>query len=332
MLERPSAKAGPNSTPWSTLTFCTGNGHCSRAWRRAWSMAGGRTAATTRAAANREASSTSVAIARSWPASRIRITSIWTLSPGLVARTAGLRTGVTVDFEDNYSGEYQVPTVLPARFPNLLVNGSQGIAVAMATNIPPHNLREVIDATIHLIDHPDATPDDLMQFVKGPDFPTGGLILGRQGIMDAYRTGRGSIKMRAKAEIVETRRGGTAIIVTELPYQVSPRSVLTRIKELVDARELDGIRDAKAFGRYCADRIAEAIEFEGPDTVAAVFLEPVQNAGGCFPPPPGYFERVREICDEYDVLLVSDEVICAYGRIGSMFACNDFGYVPDIIT
>ncbi|MGH3722823.1 MAG: aspartate aminotransferase family protein [Mycobacterium sp.] len=90
--------------------------------------------------------------------------------------------------------------------------------------------------------------------------------------------------------------------------------------------------DAKAFGRYCADRIAEAIEFEGPDTVAAVFLEPVQNAGGCFPPPPGYFERVREICDEYDVLLVSDEVICAFGRIGSMFACDDLGYVPDIIT
>ncbi len=150
----------------------------------------------------------------------------------------------TVDFEDNYSGEYQVPAVLPARFPNLLVNGSQGIAVAMATNIPPHNLREVIDATIHLIDHPDATADDLMQFVKAPDFPTGGYILGRQGIMDAYRTGRGSIKMRAKAEIVETKRGGQAIVVTELPYQVSPRSVLTRIKELVDARELDGIRDA----------------------------------------------------------------------------------------
>lgn len=90
--------------------------------------------------------------------------------------------------------------------------------------------------------------------------------------------------------------------------------------------------DEKAFGAYCADRIAEAIEFEGPDTVAAVFLEPVQNAGGCFPPPPGYFERVREICDEYDVLLVSDEVICAFGRIGSMFACEDFGYTPDIIT
>ena len=90
--------------------------------------------------------------------------------------------------------------------------------------------------------------------------------------------------------------------------------------------------DIKAWGEYCADRIAEAIEFEGPDTVAAVFLEPVQNAGGCFPPPPGYFQRVREICDEYDVLLVSDEVICAYGRIGSMFACNEFDYIPDIIT
>ncbi|MCV7199608.1 aspartate aminotransferase family protein [Mycobacterium angelicum] len=90
--------------------------------------------------------------------------------------------------------------------------------------------------------------------------------------------------------------------------------------------------DLKEFGRWAADRIAEAIEFEGPDTVAAVFLEPVQNAGGSYPPPPGYFERVREICDEYDVLLVSDEVICAFGRIGSMFACNDFGYVPDMIT
>ena len=98
-------------------------------------------------------------------------------------------------------------------------------------------------------------------------------------------------------------------------------------------RQAEDLRDdPKAFGRWAADRIAEAIEFEGPDTVAAVFLEPVQNAGGCFPPPPGYFERVREICDEYDVLLVSDEVICAFGRIGSMFACEDFGYTPDIIT
>ena len=98
-------------------------------------------------------------------------------------------------------------------------------------------------------------------------------------------------------------------------------------------RAPDHLRDdPKAFGRWAADRIGEAIEMEGPDTVAAVFLEPVQNAGGCFPPPPGYFERVREICDQYDVLLVSDEVICAFGRIGSIFACDDFGYVPDMIT
>jgi DNA gyrase subunit A len=150
----------------------------------------------------------------------------------------------TVDFDENYSGEYREPTVLPARFPNLLVNGSQGIAVAMATNIPPHNLGEVIDATLHLIDHPDATPEDLMAFVKGPDFPTGGQILGRQGIIDSYTTGRGSVRMRATAEIVESKRGGVSIVVTALPYQVSPRAVLSRISELVNSRELEGIRDA----------------------------------------------------------------------------------------
>ena len=124
----------------------------------------------------------------------------------------------TVDKVPNYTNEEEEPSVLPSRFPNLLVNGSQGIAVGMATNIPPHNLGEVIDATIHLIDHPDATPDDLMHFVKGPDFPTGAYILGRSGIMDAYRTGRGSIKVRARAEIEETRTG-EQIVVTELPYQ-----------------------------------------------------------------------------------------------------------------
>ena len=113
----------------------------------------------------------------------------------------------TVDMVPNYDGSTEEPAVLPSRFPNLLVNGSQGIAVGMATNIPPHNLGEIIDATIHLIDHPDATPDDLMQFVKGPDFPTGASILGRAGIIDAYRTGRGSVKLRATAEIEEGKRG-----------------------------------------------------------------------------------------------------------------------------
>ncbi|CAN5281784.1 intein-containing DNA gyrase subunit A [soil metagenome] len=148
----------------------------------------------------------------------------------------------TADFGDNYSGEFTEPTVLPARFPNLLVNGSQGIAVGMATNIPPHNLGEVIDATVHLIDNPGATPDELMKFVLGPDFPTGAYILGRSGILDAYRTGRGSIRVRARAEIVENRKG-TFVIVSELPYQSSPNGILARIAELVTSRELEGIAD-----------------------------------------------------------------------------------------
>ncbi|MBW3547246.1 MAG: DNA gyrase subunit A, partial [Actinobacteria bacterium] len=148
----------------------------------------------------------------------------------------------TVDFVDNYSGEFTEPSVLPSRFPNLLVNGSQGIAVGMATNIPPHNLGEVIDAVNHLLDHPDATSDDLMAFVKGPDFPTGALILGRSGIMDAYRTGRGSVRLRARAEIVEGKRG-SSIVCTELPYQASPAGILMKIKDLVEAKELEGIAD-----------------------------------------------------------------------------------------
>ncbi len=149
----------------------------------------------------------------------------------------------TVDLQPNYDGSIEEPTVLPSRFPNLLVNGSQGIAVGMATNIPPHNLGEVIDATIHLIDHPDATPDDLMQFVKGPDFPTGASILGRAGIMDAYRTGRGSVKMRATATIEESARGAIEIVITQLPYQTSCSAIALRIQELVDGGDLDGIAD-----------------------------------------------------------------------------------------
>ena len=149
----------------------------------------------------------------------------------------------TVDMLPNYDNTTEEPSVLPARFPNLLVNGSQGIAVGMATSIPPHNLGEVIDATIHLIDHPEATAVDLMQFVKGPDFPTGGTILGRSGIIDAYTNGRGSIKMRAKATIEEGKRGQMQVLVTELPYQTSCNSIASRIQELVDSGELDGIAD-----------------------------------------------------------------------------------------
>jgi len=146
----------------------------------------------------------------------------------------------TVDFEANYDNSTQQPVVLPSRFPNLLVNGSQGIAVGMATKIPPHNLAEVIDATLYQIAHPDATPDDLMKFVKGPDFPTAAQILGRQGILDAYRTGRGSIKQRAVAEIEENAKD-TRIVVTEFPYEVSVESIEEKIYDLVKSGELDGI-------------------------------------------------------------------------------------------
>ena len=149
----------------------------------------------------------------------------------------------TVDMLPNYDGSTEQPSVLPARFPNLLVNGSQGIAVGMATNIPPHNLGEVIDATVHLIDNPEATSDDLMEFVKGPDFPTGGSILGRAGIIDAYRTGRGSVKMRATATIDEGKSGRMEIVVTELPYQTSCSAIAARITELVDNGDIDGIAD-----------------------------------------------------------------------------------------
>jgi DNA gyrase subunit A len=150
----------------------------------------------------------------------------------------------TVDFKENFDGKHKEPVVLPSRFPNLLVNGSQGIAVGMATNIPPHNLGEVIDATIHLLDHPDATPDDLMEFVKGPDFPTRAQILGRVGIRDAYRTGRGSIRLRAVAEIVEGRTGDQ-IVVTEVPYQVSVEQIARKAAELVDRGDLTGLRDIR---------------------------------------------------------------------------------------
>ncbi|HUC33586.1 MAG TPA: DNA gyrase subunit A [Ilumatobacteraceae bacterium] len=149
----------------------------------------------------------------------------------------------TVDMVSNYDNTTEEPSVLPARFPNLLVNGSQGIAVGMATSIPPHNLGEVIDATVHLINNPEATSDDLMQFVKGPDFPTGGSILGRAGIIEAYRTGRGSVKMRATAAIEEGKRGQMQIVVSELPYQTSCSSIAGRIQELVDGGDLDGIAD-----------------------------------------------------------------------------------------
>ncbi len=127
----------------------------------------------------------------------------------------------TVDFRPNYSGEREEPVVLPSRFPNLLVNGSTGIAVGMATNMAPHNLGEVTDAVLHALDNPDANVADLMEFVKGPDFPTGAYIVGNKGVKDALMTGRGSIKMRAVTDVVEIRKNRVAIVVTEIPYQMS---------------------------------------------------------------------------------------------------------------
>ena len=151
----------------------------------------------------------------------------------------------TVDLADTYDGQNQEPVVLPARFPNLLVNGGGGIAVGMATNIPPHNLNEVIDACVFVLDNPDAKANDLMKFVKGPDFPTGALILGRDGIKDAYRTGRGSIKMRAVTDIEEGRRGEGRIVVTEVPYQTSVEVIGQKIAELVNERKVEGIKDVR---------------------------------------------------------------------------------------
>ena len=151
----------------------------------------------------------------------------------------------TVDFADNYSGERQEPTVLPARFPNLLVNGSTGIAVGMATNIPPHNLGEVVDAVLHTLENPDATAEDLMEFVKGPDFPTGAYIVGAGGIRDAFLTGRGSIKMRAVTEVEEVRKGRTGIVVTEIPYQVSRDRIMEKIADAVRDKKITGIADLR---------------------------------------------------------------------------------------
>ena len=154
----------------------------------------------------------------------------------------------TVDMQDNYDGRTQEPTVLPARFPNLLVNGSVGIAVGMATNIPPHNLREVASAALWALEHPEATREELLeaaiQRVKGPDFPTGAQILGVRGIQDAYRTGRGSITMRAVVE-VEELQGRTCLVVTELPYQVNPDNLAVKIADLVKEGKLAGIADIR---------------------------------------------------------------------------------------
>ncbi|OLR56071.1 DNA gyrase subunit A [Hornefia porci] len=151
----------------------------------------------------------------------------------------------TVDFIPNFDGEEKEPVVLPSRYPNLLVNGSNGIAVGMATSIPPHNLGEVIDATVKIIDDPEVSIDELMKIVKGPDFPTGAQILGKSGIRDAYRTGQGKIKVRAICEIEETNRGKSQIIVSEIPYAVNKARLIEKIAELIKLKKIDGISDIR---------------------------------------------------------------------------------------
>ena len=151
----------------------------------------------------------------------------------------------TVDFVPNYDESLKEPSVLPAKFPQLLVNGTSGIAVAMATNIPPHNIGEIIDATLFLIDEPDASISDLMKIVHGPDFPTAGLIIGKEGIRDAYRFGRGSIKMRARTSIEKLPNGKGRIIVTELPYQVNKARLIEKIADLVRDKTIEGITDLR---------------------------------------------------------------------------------------
>ncbi len=151
----------------------------------------------------------------------------------------------TVDFKVNYDGTKQEPSVLPAKLPNLLLNGQLGIAVGMATNIPPHNLGELIDAELHLIDNPDATVDDLLQFIKGPDFPTGGVIYGKESIRTAYATGRGGVVTRGVAEVVEGKKGRSQIIITEIPYALNKETLVLKIADLVREKKITGVSDLR---------------------------------------------------------------------------------------
>ncbi len=190
----------------------------------------------------------------------------------------------TVDFQDNYDGKDREPTVLPARFPNMLVNGAGGIAVGMATNIPPHNLGEVVDATLALIENPDLPTERLMEIIPGPDFPTGGVILGRSGIRKAYLEGRGSVVMRAKTRIEEGRNGRQLIVLDEIPYQVNKATLIEKIAELAKEKRIEGI----AHVQDESDRIGVRVVVElKRDATAEVVLNqlfrftPMQTSFGC---------------------------------------------------
>jgi DNA gyrase subunit A len=190
----------------------------------------------------------------------------------------------TVDFQDNYDGKQQEPTVLPARFPNMLVNGAGGIAVGMATNIPPHNLGEVIDATLALIAEPDLSTEQLMEHIQGPDFPTGGVILGRSGIRRAYLEGRGSVIVRAKARVEEIRKDRHAIIVDEIPYQVNKAAMIERIADLVREKRLEGIAHVQDESDRVGVRVVIELKRDAtPDVVLNQLwrFTPLQTTFGC---------------------------------------------------
>jgi DNA gyrase subunit A len=190
----------------------------------------------------------------------------------------------TVDFQANYDGSEREPSVLPAKFPNLLVNGAGGIAVGMATNIPPHNLGETIDACVALIDNPALSIDDLIQIIPGPDFPTGGIILGRQGIRSAYHLGRGSVVMRGKVEIETIRKDREAIVVSEIPYQVNKATMVERIADLVREKKIDGIADLRDESDRDGFRVVVELKRDAvPEVVVNQLYRytPLQTSFGC---------------------------------------------------
>ncbi len=194
----------------------------------------------------------------------------------------------TVDFALNFDDSLEEPTVMPTRLPNLLVNGASGIAVGMATNMLPHNLKEVCDAVVHLVENPEATVADLQQFVKGPDFPTGGIILGHEGIREAFETGRGRITVRGRAEIESTESGKEAIIITEIPYQLNKASLVMKIAELVNEKKIEGISDVRDESDRNGMRIVVEVR---RDTMASVVLSKLYK----YTPLQSYY-TVNNVC------------------------------------
>ena len=190
----------------------------------------------------------------------------------------------TVDFQDNYDGKDKEPTVLPARFPNMLVNGAGGIAVGMATNIPPHNLGEVVDATLALIDDPDLTSEQLIEYVPGPDFPTGGVMLGRSGARKAYLEGRGSVIIRAKTRVEELRKDRYAIVVDEIPYQVNKAAMIEKIAEAVREKRIEGVAHVQDESDRNGVRVVVELKRDATPEVVLNQLyrfSPMQTSFGC---------------------------------------------------